>query len=414
VVAGVAVAGQPPHTAHHHRCAGVPEGLVLSAPWGATVSDPATSVLPAGRLKSLRQRADAAFRAAPSIAALGGVVLLVLLKIPWPAPFDVLGSDNAETVGFVIVVTILAELAQKQQELEGHQRQLADQQGHLLDQVSQRLTDHDQELASRLTLIADQQKALAGMLSPSANRARRYFRNPVEVYSVLGPIAAQINNESEKRLDIMGTTLSGAWAALSSWLERPEAVGWRVRVASFSDVSGRLDPWIDPSWPMRPRHMSGWPVAQRHRPISGAGASRSTCTSTTSFRPFAAPDWAMVTWSSRSCPGNVMVKPARRATVTSTSPTTRKPLVPSCSESSSRRGSTARCAPRGNRRPPGSYQHKGRPAVPDQAQRAAGTTIRSLTPDSPDQRRAGQSEDSRVIAEASRRGPADQVRAGSG
>lgn len=208
------------------------------------MTDPAT-VPPKGHLESIRQRAHAALGSAPRVVALGGLVLIVLLKIPWPAPFDVLGSGNAVAVGTVIISVVLVELAQKQHEIEAHQRQLADQQIDLPDQVSQRLTGHEEKLADQLSVIADEQRSLVALLSPSA---RRYFPDPVAVYGFLGPIAAKIDNESDKRLDIMGTTLSGAWAPLHSWLVRPEAVGWRVRVASFSDASGRLKPWIDPSW----------------------------------------------------------------------------------------------------------------------------------------------------------------------
>lgn len=168
----------------------------------------------------LYKRTTAMWRGMETASAVGGLALLGLLQIPWlDEPLDSIGIHNSERVQTGILVVVLTAV---------------------LHQLI--------HLARQQSKVAAQQREIMDILTSPEREGRRYFRDPMEAYLFLAPIASKVENQAFKRLDIIGVTLYGALPALSSWLNRPETVGWRVRLATFHDPTGRLAAWIPSSW----------------------------------------------------------------------------------------------------------------------------------------------------------------------
>jgi hypothetical protein len=132
--------------------------------------------------------------------ALGGLVLAVLLQIPWlQGPLDRLGLQSAgvvQTLLLFILVSVFFEV-----------RKLANRSENLTEQ--------------------------------------RHFADPMDVYPVLHARAKAITRDEDKVLDVLGISLYTAWPTVGFWLNRPDMACWTVRLAAVvrvEDDMGRLIP----------------------------------------------------------------------------------------------------------------------------------------------------------------------------
>jgi hypothetical protein len=169
----------------------------------AQFSNPNSSAL---KRRRLRQRfSELAERAGDTIkfvVAAGGLVLVILVSIPWlNGPLGKIGISSSrafsQDVLTIVVVSIFFDV-----------RRLAE------------------------------------------NRAQppRHFADPMDVYPILLERIRAINRKEEKELDVLGMTLYTAWPSIRFWLNRSEFTGWTLRFTALAANEASLASHVPSSW----------------------------------------------------------------------------------------------------------------------------------------------------------------------
>ncbi|MBO0808756.1 MAG: hypothetical protein J2P32_10705 [Actinobacteria bacterium] len=148
-----------------------------------------------GALHRIRHESERALSLLQVIVAAGGLIVVVLLSIPWlDGPLRKAGFTRpgplSQAILTLVVVSIFFEV---------------------------------RRLAAR---------------KPASQR--RHFSDPIDVYPVLLEHVQAIGRKEEKVLDVLGLTLYTAWPSIRFWLVRPELNGWTMRFTAIAAGSGEL------------------------------------------------------------------------------------------------------------------------------------------------------------------------------
>ncbi|HEX6498724.1 MAG TPA: hypothetical protein VF054_06785 [Micromonosporaceae bacterium] len=140
-----------------------------------------------------------------SVVTIGGVVLIILLQIPWLGGFfELIGISNSTAFTQTVVVVVLASLI--------------------------------------LQLRA------VGQAVARVPRDNRHFADPMDVYPVLLERVRAVKRPEDMVLDVLGMTLYTAWPSVHFWLERPELNGWTVRLCAVALAEDRLSHLVPEEW----------------------------------------------------------------------------------------------------------------------------------------------------------------------
>jgi hypothetical protein len=146
-------------------------------------------------LHRIRHESERALSLLQVIVATGGLIVVVLLSIPWlDGPLRKAGFTRpgplSQAILTLVVVSIFFEV-----------RRLADR-------------------------------------KPASQR--RHFSDPMDVYPVLLDHVQAIGRKEEKVLDVLGLTLYTAWPSIRFWLNRPELNGWAMRFTAIAADSEKF------------------------------------------------------------------------------------------------------------------------------------------------------------------------------
>ena len=145
-----------------------------------------------------------AARTTKSVVAIGGLILVILLQIPWmQSVLSRAGFDNPTQIGQVLIVALLVAVF------------------------------------SDVRLLMAEEKE-------SAEPA--YFNDPMDVYPALLARISKIRRPEEKRLDVIGMTLYTAWPSIRFWLQRPEIVGWTISMTAVMQANRRPSASVPAQW----------------------------------------------------------------------------------------------------------------------------------------------------------------------
>jgi hypothetical protein len=139
-----------------------------------------------------------------AVVAVGGLVIVLLLQIPWlKKPLEAIGVSES---GGIVQLVVLAVL---------------------------------------VTLFFDV-RALADKVEVATDQ--RHFSDPIDVYPVLLARMRTISRADEKVLDVLGMTLYTAWPTITFWLNRPEFADWTIRLAAVSCSDKGLGLLVPKEW----------------------------------------------------------------------------------------------------------------------------------------------------------------------
>lgn len=149
---------------------------------------------PRGRLQAwISSSGSDLVDALQSVVALGGLLAVVALQIPWlQDPLERMGAGNGTALTLTVLMVVIVSLYY---EVKGVGRR-----------------------------IAQAEKAFTP--------AQRHFPDPMDVYPVLLDRIRSIRRAEDKRLDVIGMTLYTAWPTIRFWLARAEMSGWTIRLAA--------------------------------------------------------------------------------------------------------------------------------------------------------------------------------------
>lgn len=170
----------------------------------AQLSEHEAQALRKRRIRWFLQRAsERAISSVEIIVALGGLLVAILLSIPWlSGPFAKIGLTSSgnfsRDVLIIVVVSIFFEV-----------------------------------------------RRLAG---DKPSTSPRHFPDPMDVYPVLLERARSITRKDEQTLDVLGMTLYTAWPSIRFWLNRSDLVGWTVRLTALGTNDKALSKHVPSSW----------------------------------------------------------------------------------------------------------------------------------------------------------------------
>jgi hypothetical protein len=151
----------------------------------------------------IRRGSEQALSLIQVIVAAGGVVLVVLLSIPWlEGPLTKAGFTKPGPLGQAIITIVVVSIFFEVRRLAGRKP------------VSQ----------------------------------RRHFADPMDVYPVLLEHVQATGRAEEKVLDVLGLTLFTAWPSIRFWVARAELNGWTVRFTAINDAGDRFPKHLSESW----------------------------------------------------------------------------------------------------------------------------------------------------------------------
>lgn len=157
-----------------------------------------------------------ALRWAEAVLVWGGLILVLLIQLPW---FDVATSWMSEPAKSGAVTTVLAAILVV---VYFEHRKTAD----TIEEVR------------------------AAMPKPTLGRV--HLATPMEVYPLLESRMRAVAAPSEKRLDIIGMTLYTAWPSLEFALSREYMDGWTLRFAAVGSGSSS-SVGLPQAWPEEAR-----------------------------------------------------------------------------------------------------------------------------------------------------------------
>jgi hypothetical protein len=149
---------------------------------------------PRGRLQTWLSSSGAAFvDALQTVVALGGLLAVVALQIPWlQDPLERMGAGDGTAIALTVLMVVIVSLYY---EVKG---------------VGRRITRAEKAFAAPQT----------------------HFPDPMDVYPVLLDRIRSIRRDEDKYLDVIGMTLYTAWPTIRFWLARSEMSGWTIRLAA--------------------------------------------------------------------------------------------------------------------------------------------------------------------------------------
>lgn len=77
---------------------------------------------------------------------------------------------------------------------------------------------------------------------------KRHCADPMAVYPMLHERIEKVTRQEEKRLDILGISLYTAWPSVRFWLDHPELNGWTVRLAGVARRDRSLLYYVPQDW----------------------------------------------------------------------------------------------------------------------------------------------------------------------
>lgn len=158
------------------------------------------------RVRQLLRRASSRTLAYTQvIVAGGGLLLIVMLRIPWLA--DVLKRVGFSDFGIVVQTVIVIVLV---------------------------------SIFFDVRLLLDRTYQLP--------EETRHCADPMAVYPMLQERMERTTRQEQKRLDILGISLYTAWPSVRFWLDHPELNGWTVRLAAVAHRDRRLADYVPPDW----------------------------------------------------------------------------------------------------------------------------------------------------------------------
>jgi hypothetical protein len=140
-----------------------------------------------------------------AIVAAGGLLVIVMLRIPWLA--SVLKRIGFSDFGIVVQTVIVIVLVS--------------------------IFFDVRVLLERTDQIPDEQ---------------RHCADPMAVYPLLQERMEKTTRQEEKRLDILGISLYTAWPSIRFWLDHPELNGWTVRLTAVAHRDRRLAEYVPLNW----------------------------------------------------------------------------------------------------------------------------------------------------------------------
>jgi hypothetical protein len=151
----------------------------------------------------IRRTSDRLIAQLQVIIAIGGLLVVVLLSIPWlDGPLKKAGltapGPLSQAIVALVVVSIFFDV--------------------------RRLTERKPE------------------------PQQRHFPAPMDVYPVLLERIHSIARKEEKVLDVIGMTLFTAWPSIRFWLNRTDLNGWTVRLAALADHEAELAAYVPSFW----------------------------------------------------------------------------------------------------------------------------------------------------------------------
>ncbi|MQA98481.1 MAG: hypothetical protein GEV11_29245 [Streptosporangiales bacterium] len=139
-----------------------------------------------------RRAGPATFDVLQSIIAIGGVLIVLLIHIPWlQNAFERLGFGDTNKLTLTVITVLLASTYY--------------------------------EVAS-------------GKRRAGREEIDRHFPDPMDVYPVLQERMRTIRRPEERTLDVIGMSLYTAWPTIRFLLARPDLAGWKIRLAAVVDV----------------------------------------------------------------------------------------------------------------------------------------------------------------------------------
>ena len=142
---------------------------------------------------------------AKTLIAVGGLVLIVLLQIPWlRSLLAKYGVNDPSQIGQAVIVALAVSI---------------------FFDVRSLLADENREAAE-----------------PA------FFSDPMDVYPALLSKAAAIKKPEEKTLDIIGMTLYTSWPSVRFWVQRSELSGWTINMSSVFQLTRRASSHVPQSW----------------------------------------------------------------------------------------------------------------------------------------------------------------------
>ncbi len=137
----------------------------------------------------VKRSSDRVLAGAQAVIAVGGLVVVILINIPWlDGPLKSIGlSDTSALTGSVITVVVVS-------------------------------------------IFFD----VRSLISKTTDPIKRHFSDPMDVYPVLLERITAVSRSEDKVLDVIGMTLYTAWPSIRFWLGRTDLNGWTVRFAAVA------------------------------------------------------------------------------------------------------------------------------------------------------------------------------------
>jgi hypothetical protein len=165
-------------------------------------------------------------------ASVVAIALLLALQIPGIDPvLEKIGIiDNDRFRNLVVVLVLTSVLLQLRDLYKRHDA---------LVSTGDRLVEVQRESREQLADLRERQAAV--------ETVPIHYVNPADMYDALLRNALSIAEKQCKWLEVLGLTLYSAWPELSFMLQRPEAEGWHITIATLSpDYRNEC---IPPDWP---------------------------------------------------------------------------------------------------------------------------------------------------------------------
>lgn len=151
----------------------------------------------------LKQASDRAVSLIQSIVALGGLVVVILLSIPWlDDPLKKVGLTSPSQFGQAVITLVV------------------------------------------VSVFFEVRKLNERTPEPEP----RHFADPMDVYPVLLDRVRATTRQEERVLDVLGLTLFTAWPSIRFWVNRSDLNGWSMRFTALAINNNRSSANVSSSW----------------------------------------------------------------------------------------------------------------------------------------------------------------------